>query len=271
MSQSSEAALQAAQTYQQYLVPALFEPMAHLLVERAALASGEHVLDVACGTGVVARLAATAVGTRGTVAALDLNPAMVHVARSVPVPEGAAISWHEGSALALPFPDAAFSVIFCQQGLQFFPDPVLALQEMRRVLAPAGRVVLVVMQALDRHPVYHTLNDAIKQHIGTGAFAAPFSLGDPNRLRSLLTAGGLPRIEIVPETFTVRFPLPDRFITLSVMGAAAAVPSFAQMDPASRGALVDAIRGDVAEVIDAHTQGDALIQTMHVYIGRGFK
>ena len=106
------------------------------LVDRAALQPGERVLDVACGTGVVARVAAERVGSTGRVAALDVNSGMLAVARSLPAVTGAPVEWHEGSALALPFPDAAFDVAFCQLGLQFFPDRPKALREIRRVLVP---------------------------------------------------------------------------------------------------------------------------------------
>src|SRR5689334_18760846 len=98
--------------YQRYLVPAVTALWATDLVERVRLQSGTRVLDVACGTGVVARVAAERVGGTGQVAALDLNPGMLAVARALPT-AGAAISWYEGSALALPFPEAAFDVVFC--------------------------------------------------------------------------------------------------------------------------------------------------------------
>jgi len=102
------------------------------------------VLDVACGTGVVTRAAAERVASGGRVAGIDLNPGMIAVARSLPPTAGAAIEWHEASALALPFADSGFDVVLCQQGLQFFPDKALALREMRRVLRPGGRLALSV-------------------------------------------------------------------------------------------------------------------------------
>ncbi len=111
-----------AQAYESYFVPALFVPWTAVLLEHAAPRPGERVLDVACGTGVVARNAAPLVGSEGKVAALDISPAMLDVARSLPAPAGARIDWHEGSALALPFPSEAFDLVLCQQGLQFFPD-----------------------------------------------------------------------------------------------------------------------------------------------------
>ncbi len=126
----------AAEIYQRALVPAIFGPWAPRVVELAGLRPGERVLDVACGTGVVARLAAEAVGADGRVAALDMNPGMLAVAAAVPA-KGAAIEWIEGSAEALPFADAGFDAVCCQLGLQF-PDREGALHEMARVAVPGG-------------------------------------------------------------------------------------------------------------------------------------
>lgn len=128
----------AAEHYERYIVPTIFIPWSTDLLERAALQPGERVLDVACGTGVVARHAAQQVGSDGTVTGLDLNPVMLEVARTQAASSDAVVEWHQGDAGALPFDDAAFDVVLCQQGLQFFPDKVKALREMHRVLVPGG-------------------------------------------------------------------------------------------------------------------------------------
>src|SRR4029453_7279041 len=119
----------AAEVYERELVPAVFGPWGPRVVELAALRRGLRVLDVACGTGLVARLAAEAVGVDGRVAALDLNPGMLAVASELPAVEGAAIEWVEGDAQALPFGEASFDVVCCQLGLQFFPHRERALRE----------------------------------------------------------------------------------------------------------------------------------------------
>ena len=132
----------AAELYERIPARYILGPWAPLLVERAAVAPGERVLDVACGTGVVTRAAAERAAAGGHVAGIDLNPGMIAVARSLP--PVAAIEWREASALALPFQDSHFDVVLCQQGLQFFPDKALALREMRRVLRRGGRLALSV-------------------------------------------------------------------------------------------------------------------------------
>ncbi|MER8800707.1 methyltransferase domain-containing protein [Mesorhizobium sp. M0998] len=111
----------AADLYERYLVPAITALWAADLMDRAAPQSGERILDVACGTGVVARSAAERMGS-GQVVGLDINTGMLAVARSLPRGAGARIDWHEGSALEMPFPDSAFDLVLCQLGLQFFPD-----------------------------------------------------------------------------------------------------------------------------------------------------
>ena len=136
----------AAELYQELLVPTVFKPWGTDLVELADLRQGERVLDVACGTGVVARLAAQQVGATGEVTGLDLNAGMLRVARSLPSLPGAPVTWVEGSALAMPLPDGSFDVVLCQQGVQFFPDQRAGLQEFKRVLVPRGRVLFSVWE-----------------------------------------------------------------------------------------------------------------------------
>src|SRR5205085_12630418 len=126
----------APELYERYLVPAITSHWAADLIERAAPRSGDRVLDIACGTGVVARSAAAHVDA-GKVTGIDINPGMLAVARSIATTGGPAIEWCEGSALALPFDDNSFDLILCQLGLQFFPDRRMALREMWRVLTRA--------------------------------------------------------------------------------------------------------------------------------------
>ena len=113
----SNPALVAAENYEKNVVTYSTGPFAAILLEHADPQPGEHVVDIACGTGVVARQTAPRVGAAGTVVGVDINPAMLAVARARPAPAGAAIDWREGSALALPVPDNAFDLVLCQAGL----------------------------------------------------------------------------------------------------------------------------------------------------------
>jgi ubiquinone/menaquinone biosynthesis C-methylase UbiE len=196
----------APENYQRYFVPAIGGPFAEDLIVEAALRPGERVLDVACGTGVVARLAAARVGRGGTVAALDLNPAMLSVARSVPS-TGAAIHWYETSAESIPLPDDSFDLVLCQLGLQFVADKSAALREMRRVLAPGGRVLVTTPPP---NAFFDVLDEAMTRHVGSeaGAFVRMvFSLNDPAIVDRLFRDAGFADVNV--RTYAKDLRLPD--------------------------------------------------------------
>jgi ubiquinone/menaquinone biosynthesis C-methylase UbiE len=125
----------AAENYERHFVPKIATPVSVALLETAALRPGERVLDVGCGTGVIARLAAEAVGSSGTVTGLDLTPDMIQIARAV---SPSTIDWHVGDATSLPFADEAYDAVLCQMCLMFMQDRHTAVAEMRRVTPPAG-------------------------------------------------------------------------------------------------------------------------------------
>jgi ubiquinone/menaquinone biosynthesis C-methylase UbiE len=151
----------APELYERYLVPAITSVWANDLLDRVAPRPGESVLDIACGTGVVARLAEQR-GHSGRLVGIDLNAAMLTVARA----KSATIEWVEGSALDLPFNANSFDVVLCQLGLQFFPDRPLALMEMIRVLKPEGRAGLSVYSAIERTPAAHAFVQALDKYLG---------------------------------------------------------------------------------------------------------
>lgn len=123
------------------------DPWVRRLVDVAALRPADHVLDVACGTGFVARKAAEHVGTGGRVVGIDLNTGMIEAARATADGRDT-IEWRTGDAAALPFADASFDVVLCQQGVQFFPDRLQGLREMNRVLRQGGRLAFTVWSAI---------------------------------------------------------------------------------------------------------------------------
>jgi SAM-dependent methyltransferase len=150
MSTTSEAfrLSAAAEMYEAIFVPALFAEWAPLLVEFAGVTPGQAVLDVACGTGIVARTVADVQRGQGRVVGLDLNPAMLDVARRLR-PD---IEWRQGDAASLPFPDGSFDVALCQMAFMFFPDRRQALREMARVVTPTGTVAFAVPGGLGSQP-----------------------------------------------------------------------------------------------------------------------
>lgn len=200
------------ENYERYFVPAIGEPLARDLIDRAALRAGERVLDVACGTGIVTRLAAEQIGPTGTAAGLDVNPGMLAVARSA-TPADVMIDWHEASAEAMPLPDGAFDVVLCQMGLQFVPDRLAAVREMQRVLAPGGRLVLNAPGPTP--PPMAIMAEALATHISpqvAGFVHAVFSLHDRRELLELLEAGGFRNTVIDHPTKHLTIPPPKDFL-----------------------------------------------------------
>jgi ubiquinone/menaquinone biosynthesis C-methylase UbiE len=247
----------APELYERYLVPAMTAMWAADLADRAALGPGEHVLDLACGTGVAAREAAGRVGLGGSVAAVDVNPGMLAVARSLPVPAGAAIDWHEASALALPFPDAAFDVVLCQLGLQFFPDRPAALAEARRVLVPGGRLALSVFGPIDHNPATRALADALDRHVGPGASLAKrteHALADPAELRALAAGAGFRDLVLSGATKDVHFPSAAKYVRIQL--AATPLASLPAAD--RRESVVEALIEDVGAALAPYAGSDGL-------------
>jgi len=233
----------AAETYEEALVPAIFAPWAPLVVDLAHPQEGERVLDVACGTGIVARTLASCVGPRGAVAGVDLNPGMLKVARRVCATEShsaAQIEWHEASADKLPFLDALFNVVCCQLGLQFFPDRAAALREMRRVLVPGGRLAVMVWRGIHESPGFAVLAEALERHVGGAAAAimrAPFGLSDSEELTALVRAAGFHDIVIQQRVGTVRFGSTEKLVSSYIAGSPLAGP-ISKASDAARQALV---------------------------------
>ena len=256
--QSDPAPVGPAGTYEQHLVPALFLPWAADLIRRTDPRPGERVLDVACGTGAVARQVAPLVGPDGTVTAIDISPAMLEVARGVPRSAGAPIDWRSGSAQELPFPDATFELVLCQQGIQFFPDRVGALREQHRVLVAGGRLGVSVSAGLEQQPVYAAINRAMERHTGIAALAEPFSLGDSGELAALLGAAGFRDVDVQTPSRPVHFPSVRQFVRVSVLGSAAAVRTLAAMGDPEREGLIAAVEQDAVQSLAAWISGDAL-------------
>ena len=134
----------AAQLYEQYLVPNIVKPLATLMFEQVTLQEGDRVLDVACGTGIVTRLAVQAFPKLGSVVGSDLNANMLELAQELTPATKVPVEWRQGDLCNLPFADGQFDVVLCQQGLQFVPDKPAAFRELQRVLVPGGRLVFSV-------------------------------------------------------------------------------------------------------------------------------
>lgn len=259
-----------AETYESFLVPAMFEPLIPHLIGVAKPRPGERILDVACGTGIVAREIAGRLDD-AQVTGIDLNPLMLGVAQIRAEEDGVTVAWQECRAEALPFPDGAFDLVTCQHGLQFVPEKSEALSEIYRVLDDSGRAVVITWGGLDRHPFFAELDAACVRQLGDSATGDPFSLGEPDELAEMFTDAGFSDVEVHPYSFTARYADPELALALILRSATAAIPELSKLDAAVVDALIEAVQEDMAESIRERTTDDRLEIPLHALATVGWK
>jgi ubiquinone/menaquinone biosynthesis C-methylase UbiE len=216
-SERGQVTRSAAEVYEEFFVPALFQPWASRLTAAAEIRPGQRVLDVACGTGVLACSMAERVGPTGSVVGVDVNEGMLAVAKR----KAPTIEWREVRAEALPFAENSFDAVGCQFGLMFFENKRLALQEMRRVLRRGGRLAVAVWDSLEHFEGYKELTALIERLYGVQAAAplrVPFSLGDPRRLSFLFVEAGIADVRVERQEGTARFPSLGAWVFTEVKG-----------------------------------------------------
>lgn len=255
----SQQELDAAVAYDTLFVPALFGEWAPRVADAAHVKPGDRALDVACGTGVLARSLFARAGTSGAVHGLDPSAGMLAVAAlSAP-----AITWHQGVAEALPYPDQAFDVIASQFGLMFFGDRAKAVQEMLRVLAPGGHLAVAVWGPLESSPGYRdevTLLERTAGKDAADAVRAPFVLGDRQALAAMFTDAGVASVRVTTQQGTARFPGVRTMVEadlrgwLPVLGVVLSEEQIAQVLGAAEAALTAYVGdgGAVAFPVAAH-------------------
>ena len=216
--ESFQVSLGAAEQYEARFVPAIFAEWAPLLADIAGVGAGQSVLDVACGTGIVARTVAGRLGDTGRVVGVDINDGMLAVARRVR-PD---LDWRRGDVVELPFPDGSFDAVLCQMALMFFPDRRGALREMARVARPGGRIALAVPASLDDQPAYGPFVAMAARVAGpevVSLLGTYWACGDLAALGRLLETAGLEVTDVRTHAGTARFASADELAVTEVEGS----------------------------------------------------
>jgi SAM-dependent methyltransferase len=245
-----QVSLDAAEQYEARFVPAIFAEWAPLLADIAEVRAGQSVLDVACGTGIVARTVTPRVTGTGRVVGVDLNDGMLAVARRV-APD---LEWRQGDVTALPFVDGSFDAVLCQMALMFFPDRTAALREMARVGRPGGVVALTVPASLDEQPAYGPFVEMAARVAGAEALSllgTYWACGDLRELLNTVTGAGLAVTEIRTHAGTARFDSPDELAVTEVEAS----PLAARLTREQYGA----IRSGAREVLAPFTGPDGTL------------
>jgi ubiquinone/menaquinone biosynthesis C-methylase UbiE len=244
-----------AEIYERQLVGPLFRPFAEDLIARLKPGGHDRLLDVACGTGIVARVARERMGPGASIVGVDASPLMLAVARGV----DATIDWREGNAMALPVAESErFSVLTCHQGLQFFPDKPAAAREMRRVLEPGGRVAIGTWRPLEESALFGELHAIAQQQLGP-IVDARHSFGDDRAIVRLLADAGFHKLQVETITHDVRMSDATTFARLNATALASMSEKGKAMSDEARQQMIERIVSDSAATVAKHTKGGALV------------
>ena len=249
--------------YETLLVPALFQQWTTHVLDAAQVASGHRVLDVACGTGVLARDALARVGAAGKVAGVNPTEEMLAVAARVEP----RISWTPGTAEELPFDDGDFDAVVSQFGMMFFADRALALHEMLRVLRPGGRIAVAVWDALEANPAYAGEVSLFAQMAGEAAAAAmraPFCLGNRDELVRLFRDHDLTGVRAETHAGRARFDSIRTMVEADLRGWLPLLD--VHLDEPTIGRVLDAADGALARHMLADGRGEFSLSA-HVVTG----
>jgi ubiquinone/menaquinone biosynthesis C-methylase UbiE len=257
------------ENYERHQVSSLFGPLAELFLSTVSLRTGERVLDVACGTGIVARLATQQVGPTGQVTGVDINAGMLKVAQANTPTSGAPVDWREGDAAALPCDNASYDIVLCQQGLQFVSDKPQALREMHRVLIPGGRMAICSWSMVEHNPWNLAVSAGLARYVSEEAAArtrAPFALGDETLFRTLISDAGFRKVDIQTQILSRQMASPEE----SIPGYLASTPN-AQVIAALADDVRAALIRDISEALHEYRNPEGLFVPSETYIATADK
>lgn len=250
--------------YEEYLVPGFFKPWAEKLVSLAEPAPDSTILDIACGTGIVARTAANEVGSDARVTGIDINREMLGKASEMSEKSGLEVEWQQGDAIRLPFEDNRFDRIFCQQAMQFFTDPHKALMEMQRVMKSDGTLALNILRPIAYNPAYKILADCLDEHAGEHAanmMRSPFPSWNQEMLRNMVNDAGFKKTHIQLEIISMRYPSPEEFLKREAESSPLA-EEIESMESERRMALI----GDLSTSLEAYIDDMGVVFPMETHM-----
>lgn len=252
----------AAAIYEEQKVPAIFSPLAEATLDAVPLFDDDSVLDVACGTGIVARKVRERIGPSARIVGTDLNEGMIDAARNLTDENSRSCEWYTADVTKLPFEDGTFSVAFCQQGLQFFPDQELALQEIKRVLRPGGRIALTVWS--EANDLFKALAEALHRHVNDEVAErslAPFASPGADALGSLVSEQGFGNVSA--QVLAVERVLgdPENAIPKEIMGNPVG-PAVLERGDAVMRRIVD----EVIEALSGYRRGSHFVFPTHTHL-----
>jgi SAM-dependent methyltransferase len=256
-----------AEAYEQHMVPGMFRHWTELQVGLAAPKAGEHVLDVACGTGIGARLAAAHVGPTGRAVGIDIDPGVIELARQLSRGGETPMEWHCASALEMPLESDVFDLALCLQGLQFFPDRLKGFAEIRRVLKPSGRLVASFWGPLESNKGHHVVVQGLER---LGVDAAPAkracSFSNTDEIRATAAQAGFAGIELRTEEGVSQFGSIQSFLEGMTRGSPSTRHAVAKLSADARERFVR----DVREALQPYVIDGVLAYPMrtHVLVAR---
>lgn len=260
--------IEAVQQYEKVLVPAMYGPAARALVAKAPLRPGDTVIDVGCGTGAAARLAAGKVSAMGRLIAIDINPVMLRVARSLPPARGAIVEYHEATAYHLPVERESAAALLYAHTFQYLTDRPTALHEAYRVVRSGGTISMTVWGDPAENPYLDALTSSVTRHFGAEVadeLTLGLSIHDGEAIRPYLVRAGFRSNTILKEQLELDLAGPEEFVPLH-LSATSIAPAFEAAPLEQREAVIRDVSNAMAPYRTA--AGMRVPFSMHIIIAR---
>ncbi len=245
-----------------------FAEATRLMLEAAGLRPGDHVLDIAAGTGDQSLLAARRVGPGGSILATDISADMLGIAARVAQQEGITnITTRVMDAQQLDLEDNTFDAVICRLALMLIPNRKLALREIQRVLKPGGKLAALVWSAPEHNPLF-ALPLAILSKYAREASSHrpdPFALSDPTVFERELAEAGFSEVRTRPLPFESHYTSLDAFLQSTASRLTAGVME--QLDQQEQQQLLKEVRRALSPFEESH----GLVAPAEFLLGVGSK